>query len=160
MEIKKIADEKLQELADDPANIVYKYEDGDAPATVMPLPEVKTNILQLWDDFKKMKGGRKLSYSEVRKVRRKLEKSNEKWKSFSKTHPLIFDRVVDHRTGEAEIKALLYMIFLKDMQNKGQITNGAEQLQSYIFDTFAMSEEEYRAQGDGSVRIIDPQNGN
>jgi hypothetical protein len=155
MEIQKIADQKLQSLANDPNNIVYKYEDGEVPENVMPLPDVKDNIMALWKRFKEVKAGKTLSYRQCRGIRRSLE--DEGWASFSKTHPLIFDRVVDHRTGEPEIKALLYMIFLKSMHDKGDIENGQEQLQSYIFEKFAMSEEAYRAQG-GDVQIIDPTN--
>jgi catabolite regulation protein CreA len=155
MEIQKIEDEKLQRLADDPNNIVYRFEDVSVQHQILPLSEVKDNIMELWKEFKEIKGEKTLSYSQVRKIRITLENKNKKWKKFSNSHPLIFDRVVDHRTGEEEIKALLYMIFLRSIQDKGEIANGAEQLQSYIFDKFSMSESDYRAQG-GDVKIIDP----
>jgi hypothetical protein len=155
MEIKQIEDEKLESLAQDPDNIVYRYTDSDRiQDNVMPLTDVKDTIMELWNVFKPYVK-QNLSYPEVRKLRRKLIKKNIKWANFSKSHPLIFDRVVDHRTGEPEIKALLYMIFLKEMNNKKQINNGAEQLRKYIFDTFSMSEKEYRA-NNVNANIIDP----
>ena len=154
MELHKLSDEKLRSLAEDPTNIVYRYEDGAIPLRVLSLPEVKDNIQRLWERFKDLKAGRTISQKQCRRIRTKLE--TEGWASFSATHPLIFDRVVDPKTGEPEIKALLYMIFLKDLQAQGAIANGPERLQQYILDTFAVSEETYRAQG-GEVHIIDPQ---
>ena len=157
MEIQKIADEKLDRLADDPDNIVYRYTDQAVPDVVMPLMEVKDHIVQLWALFKDTVKGRELTYAQIRQLRRNICRKYPKWNKFSASHPLVFDRVVDHRTDEPEIRALLYMIFLKDMQNKGDIQDGAQQLQSYIFDTFATTEAEYRAQNkDQDVNIIDP----
>jgi len=157
MEIHNIADQKLERLSEDPNNIVYRYADQKAPDVVMPLTVVKDHILALWREFKKIKGDKTPTYTQTRQIREKMCKKNPTWKKFSTTHPLIFDRVVDHRTGEPEIQALLYMIFLKTLQNKDEIQDGAQQLQSYIFDTFSMTEEEYREQNkDADVNIIDP----
>jgi hypothetical protein len=155
MEIEQIANEKLDQLAKNPNNIVYRYVDQEAPSAIMPLSEVKDHILQLWGEFKQLKQNKELTYPQVRKLQKKICLQNTKWANFSKSHPLIFDRIVDHRTGEAEIKALLYMLFLKDMENKGTIQDGQQRLQSYIMDSFSMPEEEYRAQNK-DANIIDP----
>ena len=155
MEMQKITDAKLDELAEDPNNIVYKYMDLPAPDVVMSLPQVKEHILDLWKQFKEMKKNKTLTYGQVRKIRIKLCRQFPIWKSFSASHPLIFDRIVDHRTGEEEINALLYMISIKEKQNSGKIQNGLEHIKEYIFHKFAVSEEEFRAKNkDGDVRIM------
>ena len=156
MDIQKIEEEKLQQLAADPDNIVYKYEDTPTPATILSLDTVKENIEQLWQEFLQMKGNRVLTFSDCRQFRSKLESTNPKWAAFSKSHPLIFDRVVDHRTGEAEIKALLHMIRLRERQNDGEISDGAEKLHSYILKKFAVSESEYKAKNK-NARIVKPE---
>ena len=154
-EIQKLEDKKLEQLAANPDNIVYRYQDTEEPTVVLPLETVKRNIHELWEEFKELRGERLLTISDVRKIRTRLESTNAKWAAFSKSHPLIFDRVVDHRTGEPEIKALLHMIRLKHDQEAGKIKDGAEKLHSYIMKKFAVSEAQYRSQNP-KANIINP----
>lgn len=157
MEIHKITDEKLEQLANDPKNIVYRYTDQKAPVTITSLPEVKNSVLELWAKFKEIRNDRTLTYKQARNIRVNLCKHDIKWRNFSASHPLIFDRVVDHRTGEKEIEALLYMICLKESEQSGKSQKAKQQLQAYLMSKFAVSEEEYRAQNKGEdVKIIDP----
>jgi hypothetical protein len=159
MEISQIQDDKLKQLAEDPDNIVYRYEDLPVPATIMPLSEVKQLIQELWKEFKMIKGSTTLTLRAARKIRHQLS-TKSKWSSFSKTHPLIFDRIIDHQTGEKEIEALLYMIFLRELQDNGAIQNGADQLQAYIVKQFAMTADEYKAKNTDAKIIEAPNSGN
>ncbi len=141
LEIEKLTEEKLKQLATNPKNIVYTYKDTPEPEQVMQLDEVKDCIEQLWKDFNRIKGNRTLTITETRKIRTRLEKENPRWAAFSKSHPLIFDRVVDYRTGPKELYALMHMIALRKQENAGEIKNGADTLQSFIFETFAKKKD-------------------
>ena len=141
LEIEQFSEEKLKQLANDRSNIVYTYKDTPEPVRVMHLDEVKDCIEQLWKEFMQLKGNRTLTITDTRRMRTQLEKSNPRWAAFSKSHPLIFDRVVDYRTGPKELYALMHMIALRKQQDAGEITNGEETLQSFIMDTFAKKKD-------------------
>ena len=137
MEIKEMTPDQLKKLAANKSNIVMQYQDTPAPLTIMALPDVKDSIEQLWKEFKEMKSNKTITSIQARKMRKELEDRNPRWAAFSKSHPLIFDRVVDHQTGDKEIYALMHMIALRKKQDDGEITNGAETLQEFIFKMFA-----------------------
>lgn len=143
MKITKISDDKLIHLANNPNNIVYKYNDVSTPLPhhkIMPLSEVKKTIDEIWNITKTLIEN-KSTRQDTNKIRKKLKK---KWPDFYLSHPLIFDRIVDVNTTEKEIQGLYYMIFLKESENKGHIADGAQKLQSFIMDKFGMTEDQYR----------------
>jgi hypothetical protein len=159
-EVRQISDDRLGTLADDPRNVVYKYNDLDSlPADkIRPLPEVRRLVLGLWDEVRHLRTERfkvegPLSSFQSQRLRYWiLKKSAERdqWRAFSATHPMIFDRCLHRDTTQREVDALLHMIDMK------MGTGTAQQLQTYIMDTFAVSEKEYRKKHKGEeVRVVD-----
>lgn len=166
MDFQKITDQKLDDLAKDPKNLVYKYKDRDPlpPDQIPALEDVKDRIHQLWGEVMVVRGEKlhceegPMSSLQERKLKWWLfTKSPNKaqWTRFSETHPLIFDRCVGRETTEKEILALMYMIFLKKKQQDGALTDGPEQLQEYLWKTFSMEESEYRARHGDEAKVID-----
>ena len=155
----RIAEDKLDDLAEDPNNIVYKYAEREplAPEHVVPIETVRGSIKTLWDEVQLVR--LKLNSSESKTLQLKklvwwLKKKSpnaKRWESFYMTHPLIFDRCVALDTTEKEIEALYYMIELKSKENTAQ---GRNKLQEYILKTFSMSKEESEKKYGTDVKMI------
>ncbi len=141
----EISDAKLEELAKNPDNLVLKYKDRKRLPVdqILPLAAVRQCITDLWtavESFKteelQLAAHGTMNTEQACRLHALLIKSGT-WTSFSKTHPLIFDRCVNKDTTNKEITALLYMIFLKQQEESGLINDGAHQLQNYVLHTFA-----------------------
>jgi hypothetical protein len=143
----RIAEDKLDELAKDTNNIVYKYVDREhlAPADVVPLDTVKQCITTLWKETQlvRLKINPKDSLSlQQKKLVWWLKKKSphaKQWESFDMTHPLIFDRCVAQDTTEKEIEALYYMIELNCKENN--TAESKNKFEQYILKTFSVSKE-------------------
>lgn len=164
MKFTEVADENLEKLAQDPKNIVYKYMERPplSPEKVLSLDTVKTHITDLWNEVKMVRKDKlhcqnDLSDLQARQLRWWLLTKSPNavcWQNFSETHPLIFDRCVGKDTSEKEITALRYMIFLKEKAQNGKLNNGTELLQDYMWNTFSMSEKEYRNKHGDDVKMV------
>lgn len=157
-------EEKLQKLSEDPDNIVYHYKDTDAlpPDKVLPLNEVRDHIIALDKVYQakvEQEESKEIDHIRTRTLRDEVRASDPRWQAFSETHPMIFDRCTTPGTTQKEIKALLYMLFLKKEEQEGRLRNGQAHLQKYIMDTFSMPEAEWKktaAGKDPSTITIDP----
>jgi hypothetical protein len=156
----RIGEDKLEELAEDPNNIIYKYADREplAPADVVPIETVRECIKKLWEEIQLVR--LKINRNESTTLQQKklvwwlkTKSPNAKqWGSFYTTHPLIFDRCVALDTTEKEIEALYYMIELKCKNNTVQ---GRNKFQEYILNTFSMSKKESEKKYGTDVKIIE-----
>jgi hypothetical protein len=163
--IKEFSENKINSLAENPDNIVYKYVDREPlkPQDILQLETVQDYIKELWLEVQmvrtdKLKCTTDLNSLQAKKLVWWLKTKSQhakRWILFSDTHPLIFDRCVARNTTNEEIKALLYMIYLKKQENNHQIQNGQQHLQEYLMNTFAMSEEESVKRYGSDVQVID-----
>jgi hypothetical protein len=136
--VRQFSDDHLRELAEDPDNIVYKYEDvGDplAPDDIVPLNTVRAVVRDLWA----LHPRKELKYKEADNLRRGAEKMDPRFASFSKTHPLMFDLVLGRRTTQQDVDALLYTVDLHE-KTAGS-ANGKKKLEKYLMRTFADTPE-------------------
>jgi hypothetical protein len=141
--------EKLTELARDPANLVYRWGDREAlpENEILSLDVVRDKVNRLFVIYTELRMRfinkriciKQKQWNYIKKV---IEKDPE-WQSFSYTHSLIFDRVIHPETTEKEIKALMYMIFLKAQEKTGDVINGQEVLKQYLWDQFSMTPGEW-----------------
>lgn len=136
-QLAQISDKKLEQLAKDPRNIVYKYGDRDPlpKEEIIPCSEVRSKVERLYQRYKDERQAfldKRLVLNEKRYkyIKRKILQDPE-WKRFDYTHPLIFDRVIDPKTTDQEIQSIYFMIDLKE--NGGN----AETLRKHIMDTYA-----------------------
>jgi len=141
--IVELTDNNLAKLAEDKRNIVYRFGDRDRlpDDEVVPVEQVRDNILQLYKEYCQERmlyidSKRAVTRPRWEAIKKKLL-AKPKWQRFDHTHPLIVDRVLHLETGPKEIKALMFMIFLKE--NGGDL----ETLKEYIFREFSMTKEEY-----------------
>lgn len=144
-----LSDAKLEELAQDPRNLVYKFKEREKlpDSEVVPVDEVDAkidNLYALYCQYRKMFIDKKVHVTKKRwtAIKTKILQVPE-WKKFDHTHPLIVDRVLHPATTGKEIKALKFMIFLKQKQQTGEITDGVEALHEYVLKTFGQTPEEY-----------------
>ena len=64
------------------------------------------------------------------------------FETFSHTHPLIFDRIVNPETTSAHIDTLIYMVHLRRREPTNE---GRAKLAKHVVDKFAVSREEWEA---------------
>ena len=144
--------DQLTELAKDPQNIVYHFKDR-APlpqSEVVPIHEVRDKITRLYTRYKMerrlfIERKKIIKRKQWNYIKAKILKDPE-WARFNVTHPIILDRVLHPETTDREIKTLMFMIFLREKQDAGEITDGLESLKEYVFSEFAVSKEEHEAQ--------------
>jgi len=149
----KLTDAKLDQLAKDPLNIVYKFKGPDRldATKVIPISTIRVLIPELWCEFKLVKTT-KLGYE----LRAKMSPVNErkarwwlltkspnktKWGCFNETHPLIFDRCTQKDTTMTEIDTMLRMIDIREQEDRGEIDDGKRIFQNYVVETFATYKE-------------------
>ena len=156
--MERIANAKLDLLAEDPDNLVLKYKDREPldPRDVLPLHQVRSYVLELWGEVRDVRVNKlrvsiqdaTMTKLECKKLRWWLltkSKNVERWSRFSETHPLMFDRCVGGDTTQQEIDALLHMIHLKQESMLGHTKDkdASKQLEEYMWKTFSMSKEAY-----------------
>lgn len=145
--ILELSDRKLKKIARDKRNIVYKYGEREAlpAAEIVPLDNVRDKVKRLYTDYCRE---RKIYIDQKRaitheiwvSIKEKLLMETE-WKQFDHTHPLIVDRILHPSTTPKDIKAIIFMIWLKAQPNADM-----EILKQYIFNEFSMTLEEYEKQ--------------
>jgi hypothetical protein len=147
----QLTDEALDELAKNPNNIVYKWVDSQPlPETeIVPLEEVKSKITRLYEQYTVERQSFITKRIPIDKKRWEYIKSkilkNIEWKRFEFTHPLIFNRILHPETTEEDIKALHFMLFLKEQEKNGNIQQGKGKtmLAQYIMDTFSVTQDKW-----------------
>lgn len=150
--IENVADKKLEELAKDPQNLVYRYVDRKPLDEVVPITTVRQNVADLWKEVQDLKVA-------SAPKRRQIVCENKRWLKFSETHPDIFDRIVHPKSEQHHIDLLFKMVDIFDRQQKGKIKDGRALLGQYIYDKFGMSPEEYRKENpDHTVHQLPTQN--
>ena len=151
--LQDLTEEHLEELAKDPKNVVYHWKDQHArlsPDDVVSIDVVRDRVkrlFELYSELRKTMLSRRdhIGEREWKNIHHRILQDAE-WKRFSETHPLIFDRVVHPETTEKEVKAVLFMIFLKEQERLGKCDNPQEVLSEYIVGKFAISQEEWDRQ--------------
>lgn len=132
--MRQFTDEELAELAADPDNVVYRYEDVGAPLeTVVPLDDVRHLVDELWAIRRVL--GSELTFKQADRLRRRTERQDPRFLAFSKSHPLMFDEILGRRTTEKSYRAMLHMIGLH--RKTGGSKGGRAQLEKYVMRTFA-----------------------
>lgn len=137
MKIENLEEQKLQLLADDPTNLVYRYVDREPVKEVVPITIVKQNIKDLWMEAKQLK-------TKDAKMRRQIVCKNDRWHRFSETHPDIFDRVIHPDTQQEQIGALEKMIEFFEQEQNGQMQNAKQHFENYLINTHGVPEAEYK----------------
>jgi len=144
-----LSDAKLEELAKDPQNLVYRFKEREQlpEAEVVPLDNVDDKIDRLYAlycAYRKRVIDKKVPMTKKRwnAIKTRILQTPE-WKQFDHTHPLIFDRVMHPETTSKEIQVLKFMIFLKKKQKAGEITDGLEVLHDHVLETFGQAPEAY-----------------
>ncbi|MGB1272127.1 MAG: hypothetical protein ACPG5T_08640, partial [Endozoicomonas sp.] len=142
--------DRLAELSKDPANLVYHYADREPlpEEDIVPVDQVRDKIerlFQVLQEFRRQFSEKGVAMQEKhwKRIKAKIM-SNPEWKSFSFTHPLIYDRIVNPETTEKEIEALMFMIFLHSRKDK--VPNGKEVLAEYLLTNFSMTPDEWKEQ--------------
>jgi hypothetical protein len=149
-EIQNLEEQKLQLLANDPKNLVYRYVDREKVKEILPIPIVKQNIQELWKECQQLKT------KNAAMSRQKICSDNVRWQNFSQTHPDIFDRVTHPDTKNEQILALYRMIELFEKEKQGKTRDGKQEFQNYLFDTFSMPEADYkRLNPDHEIRQVE-----
>jgi hypothetical protein len=136
--LRELEETKLQELADDPRNLVYRFVPRPKLDQVVPLSTVRTQIRSLWRRCKL------LSEPNAAKRRQILCEENECFKALSVTHPLVFDRVTHPNTKQKDIDTLFHMCDIRKQELDGKVSNGLQKFQDYIVATYGLPEEEYK----------------
>jgi len=149
--LEQVEESKLQDLADDPRNIVYHWKSSDplTPEEVVPLDRVASMIRRLFEEYdtkRKKIISKNIHFTD--KVCGKLKShlmKNPEWKRFDQTHPNIVNRVIATETTEKDIVALEAMIALKKKVLNGNLADmeGKKKLEDYIIKTFAQTKKEY-----------------
>lgn len=135
LQVKRLEEEKLKKLAEDPQNLVYHYVDRKQVAKKLPIKEVKRIAKNIWNIAKK------LPQKEAAIRRQIICDEHSDFLSFSETHPDIFDRLTHPDTDQTQYDAFVTMfnLFEKDPSDRGKT-----KMQSYILKNFAVSKEQYQ----------------
>lgn len=138
--LEQLQNAKLEELAQDPRNIVYRYTDRPALAQPVPLDIVAKNVDDLWSICKHM------SCKHAAKRRQLVCEMEPRFLKFSETHPSIFDRVVHPDTTEDMIQLLREMMQqYRHATTAGEnMTEAKQRFEQHVVASRSMSEEEYK----------------
>jgi hypothetical protein len=144
MDPQVLTDEKVKLLAEDPRNKVYRYVSRDPLPEPVPLDTVEQLIKNCWKRFSELRAEAlyKNPVMTERAFVRIRNTMNQEFKTFTNTHPLIFDRIVNPESTQAHIDTLIYMVHLK---RKDPSNEGRAQLAKHVVDKFAVSREEWEA---------------
>jgi hypothetical protein len=144
MDPQVLTDEKIAALAEDPRNQVYRYVSRERLPQAVPLDDVQQLVTNCWQRFNELRTAALAKNPVMSKKAfvRIRDTMNHEFKSFSYTHPLIFDRIVNPETTPVHIETLLYMI---NLRRNDPTEAGRTQLAKRVMDTFAVSREEWEA---------------
>ena len=144
MDPQVLTDEKVKLLAEDPRNKVYRYVSRDPLPEPVPLDTVEQLIKNCWTRFSELRV-EALSRNPVMteqafvRIRKTMQ---QEFKTFSNTHPLIFDRIVNPESTPDHIDTLIYMVHLR---RQDPTNEGRAKLAKHVVDKFAVSREEWEA---------------
>jgi hypothetical protein len=137
----------LQKLAQDPKNKVYQYE-YDTPTTRFTVQQQKQHINDIRSEFIRLHHLHQDWTDD--QIRQEIKNQHTSWKSFSENLNKIFELITNRNTPNEHINHIKYMLYLKEQQNSGNISEATAQetIQNYLISQFktGMTLEQYKRQ--------------
>lgn len=130
-----LSDKRLEELSNDPQNIVYQYE-HDTVDRVKPASEVKMLIHQLRETYFAARAAAPARSDTA--IRNDILETSALFRDFEKTHPRFFDQCTDRDTTPEHMQSMFTMLNIRKLQEAGKYTEEqAQQLVStFLLDRF------------------------
>jgi len=148
--MKYINEKKIEELAKDRNNLVYRYADrGHEVKNIMPIDEVRDHILELFDIVQTYK----ITPKNQNSIRTRICRTHKKWEGFATSHPIIFESLVNVQCTKKTKETYLQILFIKKMELENKIDNGRQMIEDLILKDYGVPEAEYRANNPDSKTI-------
>lgn len=132
----KLTEERLEQLAQDPNNVVYKYEDKHDAEPALSA-DIARNIVR---EIRKRYGELRAEHPTWTddRVRERLCVESKDWKAFATTHKMLFSKTTDRGTDEAQMKHVFYILFMHKQRETGALTPEEcnKQVQEYMLRQF------------------------
>jgi hypothetical protein len=147
--VQEIADQKLQELANDPDNMVMRYVDRPKPEKLLPIQEVRFLIDEIWVVARNLTpqdlGNKDWGLQENAMRRQVVCLKDPRYLSFANTYFEIFDRLVAKESTPDMLQLMQTMCEWKFKVEKGKLTDsqGRQNFEEYLLKRHAVSKEEY-----------------
>jgi hypothetical protein len=161
MQTESFSQTHLEQLAQDPRNLVYHYEhDESAVKTRLGADEAKVLVNQVRQRYLEMI--EKQSQLDDEQCRLQICSERDRWRQFAGDYKMIFKLVTNRNTPDHQFQHVLYMLYIMKQKEVGLYTEQQANalIQSYFLKHFTTKktlaelkkEEQERTAGAAHVR--------
>lgn len=130
---KTLSNTDLEQLSQDPSNVVYKYEyDASAVDTTLNASKCRELVGNIRQAFLNIRTTKPLMSDDD--IRNWFCFTNWLWRGFAESHPSIFEKITNRNTDIYKMNIILYILLMQHQVETGKMTKkeGDKRVQEYV----------------------------